>query len=84
MRNYDRINALPRRASSAWLRELDEVNRWVNQSIRLRRTWTTMVSVNIGRYRPTLRATVQGDCEDYVLLERHMLMQRGDGPQALF
>jgi predicted transglutaminase-like cysteine proteinase len=61
------------------LRELDEVNRWVNQSIMPQ---TDFEHYGVKEYW-TIPIDGKGDCEDYALLKRHMLMQRGWPSSAL-
>ena len=61
------------------LRELDEVNRWVNQSIMPQ---TDLEHYGVKEYW-TIPTDGKGDCEDYALLKRHMLMQRGWPSSAL-
>ncbi len=65
--------------SPARLRELDEVNRWVNQSITPE---TDFDHYGVKEYW-TIPRDGKGDCEDYALLKRHMLMQRGWPSSAL-
>jgi predicted transglutaminase-like cysteine proteinase len=59
-------------ATSARLAELDEINRVVNRSIR--------PVTDMDLYGVTEHWTLPvdaGDCEDYVLLKRHILVKRG-------
>ena len=60
-------------ASPARLRQLDEVNHWVNQSITPE---TDLDHYGVKEYW-TIPTDGKGDCEDYALLKRHMLLQRG-------
>ncbi len=69
----DRFNATPEMLS-----ELDEVNRKVNETVApftdqeiygVTELWTLPLN--------------KGDCEDYALLKRHILIQRGWPPSAL-
>jgi predicted transglutaminase-like cysteine proteinase len=62
-----RFQATPERLS-----ELDEINRHVNRTIQ--------PATDLELYRVTERWVIpvdRGDCEDYALLKRHMLIQRG-------
>ncbi len=62
-----RIAATPER-----MRELDEINRHVNRKIE--------AATDLELYGETERWTIpttRGDCEDYALLKRQMLIQRG-------
>ena len=64
--------------SAAWV-ELDKVNRWVNHHVRPMSDldhWGVMEKWSI----PT---DGYGDCEDYVLLKRKMLINLGWLPEAL-
>jgi len=63
-----RFNAPPER-----LAELDEINRAVNIAIE---PATDMELYGVEEYW-TLPAVTKGDCEDYALLKRHILMKRG-------
>ena len=69
----------PVAVSAERLRELDEVNRWVNQSITPE---TDFDHYGVNEYW-TIPTDGKGDCEDYVLLKRHMLTQRGWPSSAL-
>ena len=69
----------PIAVSPARLRELDMVNRWVNQSIT---PVTDFEHYGVKEYW-TIPTDGKGDCEDYALLKRHMLMQRGWPSSAL-
>jgi predicted transglutaminase-like cysteine proteinase len=69
----------PVAVSATRLRELDEVNRWVNQSITPQ---TDFDHYGVKEYWAIPRDG-KGDCEDYALLKRHMLMQRGWPSSAL-
>ncbi len=60
-------------ASAARLRDLDEVNRWVNESITPQ---TDFDHYGVREYW-TIPTDGKGDCEDYALLKRHMLIERG-------
>lgn len=64
-----------RAATPEHLSELDEVNRFVNSRVR---PATDLDVYGISEYwtLPTARAS-RGDCEDYALLKRHLLHQRG-------
>ncbi len=66
-------------SSPTRLRELDEVNRWVNQSITPQ---TDFDHYGVKEYW-TIPTDGKGDCEDYALLKRHMLVQRGWPASAL-
>ncbi|MCB1505977.1 MAG: transglutaminase-like cysteine peptidase [Hyphomicrobiaceae bacterium] len=66
-REEARLDALPERLS-----ELDAINRTVNRAIK---PLTDMEVYGVTEYW-TL-PTSAGDCEDYALLKRKMLMQRG-------
>jgi predicted transglutaminase-like cysteine proteinase len=63
----------PIAASPARLRDLEEVNRWVNQSIAPQ---TDFDHYGVKEYW-AIPTDGKGDCEDYALLKRHMLKQRG-------
>ena len=66
-------------ASSLRLRELDEINRGVNQEITPE---TDLEHYGMSEYW-TLPTDGRGDCEDYALLKRHKLMQLGWPSSAL-
>lgn len=68
-----RFQATPERLS-----DLDEVNRSVNRAIR---PMTDFELYGVSEYW-TL-PTDKGDCEDYALLKRHILMKRGWPANAL-
>ncbi|MEO1205826.1 MAG: transglutaminase-like cysteine peptidase [Pseudomonadota bacterium] len=68
-----RFNATPERLS-----ELDQINRFVNARIRPQ---TDAQIYGVSEYW-TLPTTV-GDCEDYALLKRQMLIERGWPPGSL-
>ncbi|MEL7047441.1 MAG: transglutaminase-like cysteine peptidase [Pseudomonadota bacterium] len=68
-----RFNATPER-----LVELDRVNRFVNDRIKPR---TDTEIYGVSEYW-TLPSTV-GDCEDYALLKRQLLVERGWPPSSL-
>lgn len=72
-RGADRFDATPIRLS-----ELDEINRYVNSVIA---PVTDMEAYGVEEYW-TLPSTA-GDCEDYVLLKRQLLMARGWPESAL-
>ncbi|MBU2581248.1 MAG: transglutaminase-like cysteine peptidase [Alphaproteobacteria bacterium] len=72
-RGNDRFDATPVRLS-----ELDEINRYVNAAIR---PVTDMAAYGVEEYW-TVPASA-GDCEDYVLLKRELLMARGWPESAL-
>lgn len=63
-----RFNATPQRLS-----QLDEVNRLVNRTIQ---PVTDLEHFGVTEYW-TLPKDGKGDCEDYALLKRHMLIERG-------
>ena len=63
----------PVASSPPRLSDLEEVNRWVNQSITPQ---TDFDHYGVQEYW-TMPIDGKGDCEDYALLKRHMLMQRG-------
>lgn len=65
--------------TAANYRKIAKVNRWVNANIAARSDQEQWKAVDRWDY-PT---TGQGDCEDYVLLKRHMLMDMGFPRQAL-
>jgi predicted transglutaminase-like cysteine proteinase len=69
----------PMALSSARLRELDEINRWVNQSVEAE---TDIAHYGVKEYW-TIPIDGKGDCEDFALLKRHLLMQRGWPSSAL-
>jgi predicted transglutaminase-like cysteine proteinase len=65
-------------ATADRLAELDEINRVVNRAIR--------PVTDIDLYGVTEHWTLPvdaGDCEDYVLLKRHILIKRGWSPASL-
>lgn len=68
-----RIDATPARLS-----ELDEVNRNINQAIKPQ---TDLEIYGVNEYWTLPR--VAGDCEDYALLKRQVLMQHGWPASAL-
>jgi predicted transglutaminase-like cysteine proteinase len=72
-RSDRRFHATPERLS-----ELDEVNRYVNRKIRPATDYE-LYGVNEKWTLPTDR----GDCEDYALLKRKILIERGWPPSAL-
>lgn len=72
-RGDDRFDATPERLS-----ELDEINRYVNSAIT---PVTDMEAYGVEEYW-TLPLN-SGDCEDYVLLKREMLIERGWPESAL-
>ena len=63
----------PVAVSQARLRDLDEVNRWVNQTITPQ---TDFDHYGVKEYW-TIPTDGKGDCEDYELLKRHMPIERG-------
>ena len=63
-----RFNATPARLS-----ELDEVNRYVNRTVQ---PITDLEHYGVAEYW-TLPKDGKGDCEDYALLKRHLLLERG-------
>jgi predicted transglutaminase-like cysteine proteinase len=63
----------------ARLQQLDEINRSVNQAIEP----ATDLEVYGQTEFWTLPGSSKGDCEDYALLKRHLLMQRGWPASAL-
>jgi predicted transglutaminase-like cysteine proteinase len=67
-----------RLTQQAW-RDLVRVNRWVNESIR---PVTDLEQWGVVE-RWSYPDTGKGDCEDYVLLKRRMLMQAGWPREAL-
>src|SRR5690606_35324140 len=68
-----RFQATPERLS-----ELDEVNRYVNRRIR-----PTTDQELFGVTERWVIPTDQGDCEDYALLKRKILIERGWPPSSL-
>lgn len=72
-RRDTRFHATPQHLS-----ELDEVNRYVNRKIRPATDYE-IFGVNERWIIPT----GQGDCEDYALLKRKILIERGWPPSAL-
>lgn len=68
-----RVDATPERLS-----ELDEVNRTINQAIKPQ---TDLEIYGVNEYWTLPRSA--GDCEDYALLKRQVLMQRGWPASAL-
>ncbi len=68
-----RIDASPQRLS-----ELDDVNRAINTAIKPQ---TDLEIYGVNEYWTLPR--VAGDCEDYALLKRQLLMQRGWPSSAL-
>lgn len=72
-REEARLEATPDRLS-----ELDDINRSINRAIR---PLTDLEAYGVTEYW-TLPSTA-GDCEDYALLKRQMLMQRGWPASAL-
>lgn len=72
-RGTDRFDATPERLS-----ELDEINRYVNSAIK---PVTDIEAYGVEEYW-TLPVTA-GDCEDYVLLKRELLIARGWPESAL-
>lgn len=66
-------------ATPARLSELDAVNRWVNQTIQ---PATDMELYGVSEFW-TLPYNGKGDCEDYALLKRHILIERGWPASAL-
>jgi len=70
----ERFDATPVRLS-----ELDAVNRWVNRTIA---PATDMELYGVSEFW-TLPRNGKGDCEDYVLLKRHILIERGWPPDAV-
>lgn len=72
-RRVDRFAATPERLS-----ELDEVNRLVNAAVQ---PMTDLEAYGVEEYW-TL-PTTRGDCEDYALLKRKLLIQRGWPQSAL-
>ena len=68
-----RFQATPERLS-----ELDEINRYVNRVIEP----ATDLEI-YGEVEYWTLPTTQGDCEDYALLKRHLLMARGWPVSAL-
>jgi predicted transglutaminase-like cysteine proteinase len=69
----------PMALSSARLRELDEINRWVNQSVKAE---TDIAHYGVKEYW-AIPSDGKGDCEDFALLKRHLLMRRGWPSSAL-
>jgi predicted transglutaminase-like cysteine proteinase len=69
----NRVNASPARLS-----ELDEVNRQINRQVL---PMTDLDLYGVVEYWTV--PTTAGDCEDYVLLKRHMLIERGWPSSAL-
>jgi predicted transglutaminase-like cysteine proteinase len=65
-------------ASAARLKELDEINRHVNQVIEP----ATDLEI-YGQTEYWTLPTTRGDCEDYALLKRHILMKNGWPSSAL-
>jgi len=61
------------------LRDREEVNRWVNQSLA---PVTDFEHYGVKEYW-TIPIDGKGDCEDYALLKRHMLIERGWPASAL-
>ncbi len=55
------------------LLELDTVNRWVNQNVK---PMTDRQLYKVEEYW-TIPIELRGDCEDYALLKRHLLIRRG-------
>ena len=72
-------SAKPVAVSSPRLSDLEEVNRWVNQSIT---PVTDFEHYGVKEYW-TIPTDGKGDCEDYALLKRHMLIERGWPASAL-
>ena len=72
-------SAKPVAASPPRLSDLEEVNRWVNQSIAPQ---TDFEHYGVNEYW-TIPTDGRGDCEDYALLKRHMLIERGWSPSAV-
>lgn len=68
------VNLLP-----AAFREIDRINRWVNASIA---PVTDVENYGVEDFW-TFPDNGKGDCEDYVLLKRRMLMEHGFPRQAL-
>lgn len=69
-----RFHATPERLS-----DLDEVNRSVNRAIK---PMTDLELYGVSEYW-TLPVANKGDCEDYALMKRQVLMQRGWPASAL-
>lgn len=72
-RREQRFQATPERLS-----ELDEINRYVNRAIQ--------PATDLELYGTTERWVIpisRGDCEDYALLKRQVLIRRGWPPSAL-
>ena len=65
--------------SARRLEELDEVNRWVNHTIRPQ---TDIEHYGIEDYW-MIPKDGKGDCEDYALLKRHLLISKGWHTSAL-
>lgn len=63
----------------ARMAELDYVNRWVNKSIE---AISDLDHYGVAEYW-TIPSNGKGDCEDYALLKRKMLMERGWPESAL-
>ena len=63
-----RFNATPERLS-----QLDEINRHINRTIQ---PTTDLELYGVTEYW-TLPKSGKGDCEDYALLKRHMLIEQG-------
>ena len=72
-------SAKPVAVSPPRLSDLEEVNRWVNQSIT---PVTDFEHYGVKEYW-TIPTDGKGDCEDYALLKRHMLIERGWSASAL-
>ncbi len=72
-------SAKPAAVSPPRLSDLEEVNRWVNQSIA---PVTDFEHYGVKEYW-TIPTDGKGDCEDYALLKRHMLIERGWSARAL-
>jgi predicted transglutaminase-like cysteine proteinase len=64
----DRVPLTPQKR-----RELDQVNRYVNQTVAPTTDLDLYGKVEVWTYP----AAGKGDCEDYVLLKRRMLLERG-------
>ena len=72
-------SAKPVAVSSLRLSDLEEVNRGVNQTIA---PVTDFEHYGVKEYW-TIPTDGKGDCEDYALLKRHMLIERGWPASAL-
>jgi len=65
--------------TAANYKRISQINRWVNSSITAKSDQEQWGVVDRWDYP----STGQGDCEDYVLLKRRLLIQEGFSPSAL-